>query len=47
MLLVEDFFKTFIKKEISDASKTTEVLVCIDAESREKVDELVNKAIEN
>jgi uncharacterized protein len=47
MLLVEEFFKTFIKKEISDASKTTEVLVCIDAESREKVDELVNKAIAN
>jgi uncharacterized protein len=35
MLLLESFFKTFIKKEISDASKTTEVLVCINADSRE------------
>ncbi|MBP1989336.1 VOC family protein [Paenibacillus eucommiae] len=45
MLLVEDFFKTFIKKEISDATKTTEVIVALNVESREKVDELVNKAL--
>lgn len=45
MLLVEDFFKTFTKKEIADATKTTEVLLCLSAESREKVDELVNKAV--
>jgi predicted lactoylglutathione lyase len=45
MLLVEDRFKTFIKKEIADATKTTEVLLGLSAESREAVDELVNKAI--
>jgi predicted lactoylglutathione lyase len=45
MLLVEDRFKTFIKKEIADATKTTEVLLGLSAESREAVDELENKAI--
>lgn len=46
MLLTEPMFKTFTKKEIADASKTTEVLIAIDAESREQVDELVKKAVE-
>ena len=46
MLLTEPFFKTFIKKEISDAKKSTEVLIGIDVESREQVDELVKKALE-
>lgn len=45
MLLTEDFFKGFTKKEIVDAKKATEVLVCISAESREAVDALVNKAV--
>ncbi|HEV8285083.1 MAG TPA: VOC family protein [Chitinophagaceae bacterium] len=46
MLLTEPFFKTFTKKEIADAKKTTEALIAIDAESREKVDEMVKKAAE-
>jgi hypothetical protein len=46
MLLVEKFFKTFIKKEISDAKKTTEVLVALSVESREKVDKMVKLAVE-
>src|SRR3990167_771098 len=45
MLLVEKFFKTFIKKEISDAKKSTEVLVSLSVISRKKVDEILNKAI--
>ena len=45
MLLVEPFFQTFIKKEICDARKSTEVLVCLSCESRAKVDELVAKAV--
>jgi len=45
MLLVERFFKTFIKKEIANASKTTEVLLALTAESREEVDETINKVI--
>lgn len=45
MLLVEPFFQTFTKKPIADATKCTEVLVCLSAESRTKVDEMVSKAI--
>lgn len=45
MLLVESFFKTFINKEISDAKKSTEVLVCLSCNSRAEVDELVAKAV--
>ncbi|MBI2101319.1 VOC family protein [Candidatus Woesearchaeota archaeon] len=47
MLLVEKFFRTFIpNKGISDAKKSTEVLVALAVESRAKVDGMVNKAIE-
>ncbi len=45
MLLVEEFFKTFIKKEIADTAKTTESIICLSANSREEVDEMVNKAV--
>ena len=45
MLLVEPFFLTFTKKPISDARKSTEVLVCLSCESRAEVDELVKKAL--
>jgi predicted lactoylglutathione lyase len=46
MLLREDYFKTFTKKEIADSTKTTEVLLAIDVDSKEKVDEMVKKAVE-
>ncbi|CAN5368627.1 VOC family protein [soil metagenome] len=46
MLITEPFFKTFTKKEISDAKNTTEVLIAIDVESKDKVKEMVNKAVE-
>ncbi|WEO95002.1 VOC family protein [Streptomyces sp. FXJ1.172] len=45
MLLTKPFYATFTKKEIADATKTSEVLVCLSAESRSKVDELVDRAI--
>ena len=45
MLLVEPFFRSFIKKEIADASRTTEVLVCLSCDSREEVDDMVRKAV--
>lgn len=45
MLLVEKFFKTFTKKEIVNASKNTEVIIAISAESKSKVDEMADKAI--
>lgn len=46
MLIVEERFKDFTKKEICNARKSTEVLIALDAESREKVDEMVRKAVE-
>ena len=45
MLLTHDKFKTFTPKAICDATKSTEVLVCLSAESREAVDEMVRKAV--
>jgi len=45
MLLVEPFFQTFTKKPISDARKSTEVLVCLSCESRDEVDQLVKKSL--
>ena len=46
MLLVEPFFKTFTRKEISNAHKSTEVLIALDAASRDEVKEMVAKAVE-
>ncbi|MBD2309102.1 VOC family protein [Chroococcidiopsis sp. FACHB-1243] len=45
MLLTHEKFKSFTPKEICDATKSTEVLVCLSAQSREAVDEMVRKAI--
>lgn len=44
MLLTYNKFIAFTKKDIADATKTTQVLLAIDAESREKVKELVEIA---
>ena len=46
MLLVEKFFQTFTKKKVADATQTTEVLIALSADSRQKVDEMVNAAVE-
>ena len=46
MILRHEFFKTFIPRtEIADATKTTEVLVALSADSKEGVNELADKAI--
>lgn len=45
MLLQEDYFRTFTKKEVADASKTTEVLIAISADSREEVDGIASRAV--
>ncbi len=45
MLLTEAKFKTFTPKRICDATKSTEVLVALSAESRGKIDEMVRKAV--
>lgn len=44
MLLTQPFFASFTDKPVADATKTTEVLVCVSCESRAEVDELVAKA---
>ena len=45
MLLSEEFFKNFTKKHIADATKETEVLVSLSAESKERVNEITDKAL--
>ncbi|HEX8874239.1 MAG TPA: VOC family protein [Nitrosospira sp.] len=45
MLLTWEKFKAFTPKEICDAARSTEVLVCLSSESRKKVDEMVSKAV--
>jgi len=45
MLLSKQHYADFTDKEIADAAKTSEVLLCLSAESREKVDELVDRAL--
>lgn len=42
MLLTEARYKDFTHKEIADATKTSEVLLCLSAGSRTAVDELVD-----
>lgn len=45
MLLVEPYFQTFTQKPVADATKVTEVLMCFSANSRQEIDELVQKAV--
>ena len=45
MLLVESYFQTFTNKKIADTKTTVEALIALSAESREKVNELVDKAV--
>ncbi|MCB8819387.1 VOC family protein [Microvirga rosea] len=44
MLLTHEKFRQFTPKDIADAKRTSEVLICLSAESREAVDDLVAKA---
>lgn len=46
MLLVEKYFKTFISKEICDTTKDAEAIIALSFGSREKVDQIMHKAIE-
>lgn len=45
MLLTHEKFKTFTPNPICDATQSTEVLVCLSAESRAKIDEMVRQAV--
>jgi predicted lactoylglutathione lyase len=44
MLLTHDKYRQFTSKRIADAHETSEVLICVSAESRAEVDDLVSKA---
>ncbi len=45
MLLTEERFRYFITGEIADATRTTEVLNALSADTREEVDETIEKAL--
>lgn len=45
MLLTHEKFRAFTPKPVSDATKATEVLVCLSVETRAKVDEMVQQAV--
>ncbi|MFD5805057.1 MULTISPECIES: VOC family protein [unclassified Streptomyces] len=45
MVHTPEKYRQFTKKEIVDSGKSSEVLLALSAESREKVDELVEKAV--
>jgi hypothetical protein len=44
MLLTHDKYRQFTSKPIVDAHRASEVLICISADSREEVDEMVRQA---
>jgi predicted lactoylglutathione lyase len=44
MLLTHDKYRKFTSKKIADAKTTSEVLICISADSRAEVDGLIGKA---
>jgi predicted lactoylglutathione lyase len=45
MLLTEPRFKDFINGDISDATSTKEVLITLSTDSREQLDETIEKAL--
>lgn len=46
MLITHEYFQSFSNRHVADNS-TAQVLICIEVESREKVDEIVNLALAN
>lgn len=47
MLLEDNYFKTYTKKALCDATRSTEVLVCLSCDSRQQVDDTVARAVES
>ena len=47
MILVEEFYQTFTKKQICDSTTTSEALIAISVDTREQVDEMMEKAIKS
>jgi hypothetical protein len=46
MLLMEEFFRKFTQKQLTDSGAATEVIIAISADSKEEVDEMVHIAID-
>ena len=46
MILTHKKFKEFTTKDIADATKTSEVITCLSFESKEKVNEVVDTAVQ-
>lgn len=46
MLLQEAFFQTFTNKNIADTSREAEAILAISADSKEEVNEIVQKALD-
>jgi predicted lactoylglutathione lyase len=46
MLIARDFYQTFTNRPVADGA-STQVLLCVDVGSRERVDEIVRIALEN
>jgi len=44
MLLTHDKFRQFTPKKIADARVSSEVLICVSADSRDAVDDMIGKA---
>ena len=45
MLLTHPKFEQFTGRAIADATKTTEVIICLSCDSRQQVDDIMNKAM--
>lgn len=45
MLLVEPFFKSFLKKEIADTKNSAECILAFSLDSKKEVDEFADKAL--
>ncbi|MDQ8011749.1 MAG: glyoxalase/bleomycin resistance/extradiol dioxygenase family protein [Flavobacterium nitrogenifigens] len=47
MILAEEFYQTFTKKQICDSTTTSEAIIAISVDTREQVDEMMEKAIKS
>lgn len=45
MLLVTSFFGRFTRREVADATRSTEVIVALAVDSRREVDDMVDRAL--
>ena len=45
MLVTQDYYKTFMDKELADTTKTNEAIMALSFESKDEVDKIADKAI--